>query len=115
MLIECCILVIYKDLFGGQLLGLIFDYMYCLFDLELVGDVSVFELEVCVIEFEEMLCVIDIFGVNGMIEEDGVMLEGYELGDFICEFWMFLMLCDLCLQVLVCGDEGFLLVLGYFM
>lgn len=36
MCFECCIFVVYKDIFGGQLLGFIYDYIYCLFDFILL-------------------------------------------------------------------------------
>lgn len=112
MCFECCIFVVYKDIFGGQLFGLIYDYIYCLFDFILLVNGEVLMLIIVDSEQQLLLYVFSLLVCQGLVkfEED----SGVQLDDIICMLLVYFCLCFFCLQQLMCGDEGYLLVLVYF-
>lgn len=112
MKIERRISATFKDLPGGQMLGPTFDYTHRLLDPSIVGE----DAEVpAVREAEDELAprVTDLLGRQGLIEPDGELAEGQEVGDLTREPLDFPLDRDLRLQALARGDEGFLLALGY--
>jgi alpha-D-ribose 1-methylphosphonate 5-triphosphate synthase subunit PhnI len=112
MKIERRISATFKDLPGGQMLGPTFDYTHRLLDPSIVGE----DAEVpAVREVEDELAprVTDLLGRQGLIEPDGELAEGQEVGDLTREPLDFPLDRDLRLQALARGDEGFLLALGY--
>ncbi|CAN7435889.1 carbon-phosphorus lyase complex subunit PhnI [Devosia sp. LjRoot3] len=112
MKIERRISATFKDLPGGQMLGPTFDYTHRLLDPSIVGE----DAEVpAVREAEDGLAprVTDLLGRQGLIEPDGELAEGQEVGDLTREPLDFPLDRDLRLQALARGDEGFLLALGY--
>ncbi len=112
MKIERRISATFKDLPGGQMLGPTFDYTHRLLDPSIVGE----DAEVpAVREAEDELAprVTDLLGRQGLIEPDGELAEGEEVGDLTREPLDFPLDRDLRLQALARGDEGFLLALGY--
>lgn len=112
MKIERRISATFKDLPGGQMLGPTFDYTHRLLDPSIVGE----DAEVPVLrEAEESQAprVTDLLGRQGLIEPDGEVGEGHEVGDLTREPLDFPLNRDLRLQALARGDEGFLLALGY--
>lgn len=115
MWVKCWILGMFKDIFGGQVLGLIFDYIYWLLDFWLMVDGELFEISLVVVDCQLLfvLYVLDFLNCDGLIED--VVDDGNVLGDLMCELMELFVVCVLWLQVLVCGDEGFLLGFVYFM
>lgn len=112
MKIERRISATFKDLPGGQMLGPTFDYTHRLLDPSIVGD----DAEVPAVreaEVEQAPRVTDLLGRQGLIEPDGELAEGHEVGDLTREPLDFPLDRDLRLQALARGDEGFLLALGY--
>ena len=112
MKIERRISATFKDLPGGQMLGPTFDYTHRLLDPSIVGE----DAEVPAVreaEDEQAPRVTDLLGRQGLIEPDGELAEGQEVGDLTREPLDFPLDRDLRLQALARGDEGFLLALGY--
>lgn len=112
MKIERRISATFKDLPGGQMLGPTFDYTHRLLDPSIVGE----DAEVPVLreaDSEQAPRVTDLLGRQGLIEPDGALPEGHEVGDLTREPLDFPLDRDLRLQALARGDEGFLLALGY--
>ncbi|MDX3929575.1 MAG: carbon-phosphorus lyase complex subunit PhnI [Shinella sp.] len=113
MLVERRVSATYKDLPGGQLLGPTFDYTHRLLDPSLLHDGVVEDPEERDGETVPVMRVSDILAGEGLVEEDGVLPEGHEIGDITREPLEFPMSRELRLQALARGDEGFLLALGY--
>lgn len=112
MKIERRISATFKDLPGGQMLGPTFDYTHRLLDPSIVrGDAEVPALREA--DSEQAPRVTDLLGRQGLIEPDGELPEGHEVGDLTREPLDFPLDRDLRLQALARGDEGFLLALGY--
>jgi len=94
------------------MLGPTFDYTHRLLDPSIVGE----DAEVPAVrdaEDEQVPRVTDLLGRQGLIEPDGELAEGQEVGDLTREPLDFPLDRDLRLQALARGDEGFLLALGY--
>ena len=112
MKIERRISATFKDLPGGQMLGPTFDYTHRLLDPSIVGE----DAEVPAVreaDSEQAPRVTDLLGRQGLIEPDGELPKGHEVGDLTREPLDFPLDRDLRLQALARGDEGFLLALGY--
>ena len=112
MKIERRISATFKDLPGGQMLGPTFDYTHRLLDPSIVGE----DAEVPAVreaDSEQAPRVTDLLGRQRLIEPDGELPEGHEVGDLTREPLDFPLNRDLRLQALARGDEGFLLALGY--
>jgi len=112
MKIERRISATFKDLPGGQMLGPTFDYTHRLLDPAIVGE-DAEEPAQREAEDEQAPRVTDLLGRQGLIEPDGELAEGEEVGDLTREPLDFPLNRDLRLQALARGDEGFLLALGY--
>lgn len=67
MVCDCWILVMFKDLLGGQIFGLMFDYIYCLLDFKLVVDGEVFEVLMILVMFVDVLYVVLFLNKEGLI------------------------------------------------
>ncbi len=113
MRVERRVSATYKDLPGGQLLGLTFDYTHRLLDPELAAGADVAEPARRESEAEPMPRVSAILAHEGLIEPDGDMPRDHVAGDITREPLEFPMARDIRLQALSRGDEGFLLALGY--
>lgn len=113
MLVERRLSATYKDLPGGQLLGPTFDYTHRLLDPELAAGGDVAEPEQRAGKAEAMPRVSAILAREGLIEPDGDLPGDHTPGDITREPLEFPMARDIRLQALSCGDEGFLLALGY--
>lgn len=112
MKIERRISATFKDLPGGQMLGPTFDYTHRLLDPSIVGEDAEMPVQREVLD-EQAPRVTDLLGRQGLIEPDGELPEGEEVGDLTREPLDFPLNRDLRLQALARGDEGFLLALGY--
>lgn len=115
----------FKDLPGGQLLGSTFDYTHRLLDESVTdGDVPVVSPSLADARFGSTPRVIDLLGVDSLIEPDLPRDDRQpggrprvdsdpEPGDLTRQPWLFPMTRPERLQALARGDEGFLLALGY--
>lgn len=112
MRIERRISATFKDLPGGQMLGPTFDYTHRLLDPSIVGADADAPMQREAGD-EEAPRVTDLLGREGLIEADGALAEGEDVGDLTREPLDFPLNRDLRLQALARGDEGFLLALGY--
>lgn len=111
---------IFKNLPGGQRLGPTYDYTHRLLDFALTEDTPLPPALQTESEATTMPRVIDILGVEGLIELDGAMNNytpeiaiAREPGDLTRNPLDFPASRDLRLQALARGDEGFLLSMCY--
>lgn len=112
MRFERRIFVVYKDIFGGQLFGLIYDYIYRLFDFILLVNGEASTLIIVDSEQQSSSYVFSLLARQGLakFEED----SGVQSDDIIRTSSVYFCLRFFRLQQLMRGDEGYLLALVYF-